>query len=49
MSPRVIAFPKSDHPACSPGVIGFDGEQSCAAAGRRDRFATEGNASADRR
>ena len=22
------------------GTIGFDGEQSCAAAGRRDRFAT---------
>ena len=31
------------------GTIGFDGEQSCAATGRRDRFATEGSARADRR
>ena len=41
-SSRVIAFPKSDRPACSPGVIGFDGTQSRGPGRARDRFAREG-------
>ena len=31
------------------GTIGFDGKHSCGAGGGRDRFATEGSASADLR
>jgi hypothetical protein len=38
-SSRVTAFPKSDRPACSPGVIGFDGQRSRGHRRARDRFA----------
>jgi hypothetical protein len=37
---RMSAFSRSDHRACLPGVIAFDGQESCAGASRRDRCAT---------